>query len=70
LELANDFRTAPIHVSVFGDEGAKSKTMHGLKDARGLIQKRIAGQMKTRTTPHVTLELDESIEKTFPSWRR
>jgi ribosome-binding factor A len=65
VELTNDMSYCTIHVSVFGDEAAKSRTMHGLQDARGLLQKRIAKRLKTRTTPHVTIELDESIEKSF-----
>src|ERR1043165_7827387 len=63
--LADDLSHCTIYVSVLGDQKAEAKTMYGLQDARGLIQKRIAGQMKTRTTPHVKLELDETIEKTF-----
>ena len=65
VDLTNDLSYCTIHVSVLGDEGVKSRTMHGLTDARGLIQARIAKRMKTRTTPHVTIELDESIEKSF-----
>lgn len=65
VDLTNDLAYCTIYVSVFGDEAAKSRTMHGLKDARGLLQKRIAKRMKTRTTPHVNIELDESIEKSF-----
>jgi ribosome-binding factor A len=65
IDLTQDLSACTIHVSVMGDPGAKSKTMHALQDARGLIQARIAKRMKTRVTPHVTVELDESIEKSF-----
>ncbi|HYG74716.1 MAG TPA: 30S ribosome-binding factor RbfA [Planctomycetota bacterium] len=65
IDLTNDLAYCTIHVSVLGDAGDKSRTMHGLKDARGLIQSRIAKRLKTRTTPHVKIELDESIEKSF-----
>lgn len=65
VELADDLSHCTIHVSVMGDQKVKKLTMYGLQDARGLIQKRIAGHLKTRTTPHVKIELDESIEKTF-----
>ena len=65
IDLTNDLSYCTIHVSVFGDEASKSKTMHALQDARGLLQKRIAKRMKTRTTPHVTIELDDSIERSF-----
>lgn len=65
VDLTNDMSYCTIHVSVFGDDAVKSKTMHALQDARGLLQKHIAKRLKTRTTPHVTIELDESIERSF-----
>jgi len=65
VDLTNDLSYCTIHVSVFGDDAVKSRTMHALQDARGLLQKHIAKRLKTRTTPHVTIELDDSIEKSF-----
>ena len=65
VDLTNDLSYCTVHVSVLGDAGVKSRTMHALQDARGLIQKHIANRMKTRTTPHVEIELDESIERSF-----
>jgi ribosome-binding factor A len=65
VELTGDLSYARIHVSVLGNPAQKRTTMRGLQDARGLIQSRIASRMKTRTTPHVEIVLDESIERTF-----
>jgi ribosome-binding factor A len=65
VDLTNDLAYATIHVSVFGNESQKRTTLRGLQDARGLIQRHIAARMKTRTTPHVDIKLDESIERTF-----
>jgi ribosome-binding factor A len=65
VDLTNDLAFATIYVSVFGDEAQKRTTLRGLQDARGLIQRHIATRMRTRTTPHVDIKLDESIEKTF-----
>jgi ribosome-binding factor A len=65
IDLTNDLAYCKIHVSVLGDAAVKSRTMKALQDARGLVQVHIAKRMKTRTTPHVTIELDESIEKQF-----
>ena len=64
-ELSDDLSHCDIYVSVLGGDAVKSTTMHGLDSARGAIQKRIAGQLKTRTTPHVNIKLDETIEKSF-----
>lgn len=65
VELTNDLAFATIYVSVFGDEAQKRTTLRGLEGARGLIQRHIATRMKTRTTPHVEIKLDESIERSF-----
>jgi ribosome-binding factor A len=65
IDLSKDLSFCTIHVSVMGDSGAKSRTMHALNDARGLIQSHVGKRMKTRTTPRVSIELDETIEKSF-----
>src|ERR1041384_8432455 len=65
VELTDDLAYCTVHVSVLGDRGVKSATMHALQSARGMIQVRIARRMKTRTTPHVQIELDESLERSF-----
>ncbi|MFH0938458.1 MAG: 30S ribosome-binding factor RbfA [Planctomycetota bacterium] len=65
VELTNDLAYCTIRVSVMGDRAAQSRTMHALQDARGFIQSHIARCLKTRTTPHVTVELDQSIERSF-----
>jgi ribosome-binding factor A len=65
VDLTQDLSACTIHVSVLGEAGVKSRTMHALQDARGLIQSHVGKRMKTRTTPRVSIELDETIEKTF-----
>lgn len=65
VDLTNDLSYATIHVSVFGNDAQKRTTLRGLQDARGLIQRHVAARMKTRTTPHVEIKLDETIERTF-----
>jgi len=65
VDLTDDLSYAQIYVSVMGTEAEKRTTMRGLEDARGAIQKRIAQNLKTRTTPHVEVKLDESIDREF-----
>jgi ribosome-binding factor A len=65
VELTDDLSYCTIHVSVLGEPGVKSRTLHALQDARGYIQSHIAKRLRTRTTPRVSIELDESIEKSF-----
>ena len=64
-DLTGDLSSAVVYVSILGDEAQKRTAMRGLKEARGLVQSRIAGAMKTRTTPQLSFELDESIEHAF-----
>ena len=65
VELTRDMSYCTIHVSVMGDDGVKSRTIRALNDARGLFQAHIGKRIKTRTTPRVTIELDETIERAF-----
>lgn len=65
VDLTSDLSQAVIYVSVLGDETQKRTTLRGLKAGRGLIQSEIAKVLRTRTTPHVEIELDESIERSF-----
>ncbi|MGD0093674.1 MAG: 30S ribosome-binding factor RbfA, partial [Planctomycetota bacterium] len=65
VALTEDLSYCIVYVSVLGSDGVKSRTMHALQDARGLLQSRIAKRMKTRTTPQLSIELDESIEHSF-----
>ncbi len=65
IELTGDLAYCKVYVSVIGTAGVKSRTLKALQSARGLIQAKIAKRLKTRTTPHVDILLDESLEKSF-----
>ena len=62
VKLAPDHSTCRIYYSVLGDEKSRKLTYHGLKDARGFVQRRLGKSLRTRTVPHVEFEYDESIE--------
>jgi ribosome-binding factor A len=63
VKLSPDIEHAQILVSVMGTDVDKRETMQGLTDARGYVQKAIAGRLHTRTTPHIEFVLDTSIDK-------
>ena len=65
VKLSGDLSRAVILVSVMGTDAQKRTTMRGLDGARGFVQTAIARILKTRTTPHITFELDESIERSI-----
>lgn len=63
VELSSDLRRAKIKVSVLGDEKLQSVTMNALIHAAGYVQRLLASKMKTRYTPSIGFEVDESIKR-------
>lgn len=70
VNLAGDLSEATIHISVLGDEEDKRTTMRGLNKACGLLQSHVAAGLRTRTTPRITIELDETAEKSVALLRK
>lgn len=65
VEVAGDFRSARVRVSVMGDKTAQSLSLHGLRSARGFLQARIAQRLETRYTPVLEFELDDGVQRSF-----
>ncbi len=51
VEPTADFREAKVYFSVLGSPGDRSKTLHALQNASGLIQRRLAQNLRLRNTP-------------------
>ena len=62
VKLSGDLRHAVLHYSVIGSDGDRSRTAHALEDAKGFVQSRIAKALRTRVTPVIRFEFDESVE--------
>lgn len=58
-----DLKQATVFVSVFGTERQRRDTLAGLGAAHGLLQARIARELKLKRTPQLTFEYDESVER-------
>ena len=65
IDLARDLSSTIVHVSILGTEEGKRTTLRGLKEAKGVIQARVAGALHTRVTPKVDIELDDSVERSI-----
>jgi ribosome-binding factor A len=65
VELSKDLRHAKVFVSVLGTDAEKRTVMRMLKQATGFIQREVAGTLRTRVTPALTIVLDSSIDKSF-----
>ena len=58
-----DLRTARVFVSVLGSERKREKTLAGLEAAHGVLQARIASELRMKRTPQLTFEYDDSVER-------
>jgi ribosome-binding factor A len=58
-----DLRTARVFVSVLGSERKREKTLAGLEAAHGVLQARIASELRMKRTPQLTFEYDHSVER-------
>jgi len=63
VEVTADLRYAKVFVSVMEGEKSSSAAMHGLKHARGHIQRRIAKDLDIKFAPMIEFVEDESVKK-------
>ena len=61
VKLSPELDLARISVSVLGTDGERSRTMAALQQARGVVQQALGRILRTRRTPQVLFEEDESI---------
>jgi ribosome-binding factor A len=60
---SSDLRHAKVFVSVFGNEKKQVKSMAGLDAAHGVLQARIASELRLKRTPQLEFEYDRSVEE-------
>jgi ribosome-binding factor A len=63
VETSPDLRTARVFVSVLGSERKRENTLAGLEAAHGVLQGRIARELRMKRTPQLTFEYDDSVER-------
>ncbi len=63
VKLSNDLSSGTVYWSCLEEEGARRRVAAALESARGLLQGRVAEQVRTRTTPILTLRFDPSLER-------
>jgi ribosome-binding factor A len=63
VETSPDLRHATVFVSVLGTEGKREKTLAGLAAAHGVLQARIARELRLKRTPQLTFEYDPTVER-------
>ena len=63
VETSADLRHATVFVSVLGGEGKREKTLAGLAAAHGVLQGRVARELRLKRTPQLTFEYDPTVER-------
>ncbi len=65
VQTSNDMKRAKIFVSIMGNEETKVQTLEGLASSHGLIQSRIASELKMKNTPTINFVYDETVDTMF-----
>jgi ribosome-binding factor A len=63
VETSTDLRHARVFVSVLGSEAKRRKTLAGLTAAHGVLQARLAHELRLKRTPQLAFECDPTIER-------
>src|SRR4051794_8413213 len=58
-----DLRHARVYVSVLGDERRRERALAGLAAAHGVLQARLARELRLKRTPQLAFEYDPSVER-------
>ena len=69
VETSPDLRSARVHVSVLGGEAERDATLAGLSSSHGVLQARIAREMRLKRTPTLSFHYDEAPERGARLWR-
>lgn len=60
---SSDLRSARVYVSVMGDPANRQQTLDGIRSAASFLRRELRERVNLRHTPHMTFELDDSIEE-------
>ena len=62
VETSADLRHARVYVSVLGSERKRRETLAGLAAAHGVLQARLARELRMKRTPQLAFEYDPTVE--------
>jgi ribosome-binding factor A len=63
VDTAPDLTHATVYVSVFGSGRKQRASLLGLEAAHGILQSRLARELRMKRTPQLTFEYDPTIER-------
>ena len=63
VHTSTDLSEATVYVSVLGGEKRRLRTLAGLAAAHGVLQGRIARELRLKRTPTLAFEYDPTVER-------
>jgi ribosome-binding factor A len=63
VDTAPDLRQATVFVSVLGSGRKRRASLEGLEAAHGVLQSRLARELRMKRTPQLTFEYDPTVER-------
>ena len=63
VKTSPDLRHARVFVTVLGDEGQRAASLDGLQSAHGLLQRRLADELRMKRTPALRFVYDETTDR-------
>ena len=63
VDTAPDLRHATVYVSVLGSGRKQRASILGLEAAHGVLQSRLARELRLKRTPQLTFEYDPTVER-------
>lgn len=61
VRTTTDLRQAKVYVSVLGGERKRERSLAALRSAHGVLQARIAAELRLKRTPTLEFEYDPSV---------
>jgi len=63
VRASPDLDHATVYVSVMGSQKKRRATLAGLASSHGVLQARIARELRLKRTPQLTFEYDQTVER-------
>ena len=63
VKTSADLRHARVFVSVLGSEEEREQTLAGLQSAHGVLQRRVAAQLRLKRTPTLEFAYDDTVDR-------
>lgn len=63
VDTSSDLTHASVWVSVLGGETERNLTLDGLRSAHGILQRRVANELRLKRTPTLSFAYDDTADR-------